>query len=71
MDEFLSFAALNPGSIGPTLPPVPPFQFPTGSTGPTGFNLPAGPVSIILTSNETTACVSTQGNNTLFFRVKY
>ncbi|WP_235684237.1 exosporium leader peptide-containing protein, partial [Bacillus mycoides] len=35
MDEFLSFAALNPGSIGPTLPPVPPFQFPTGSTGPT------------------------------------
>lgn len=73
MDEFLSFAALNPGSIGPTLPPVPTFQFPTGptgltsSTGPTGFNLPAGPASITLTSNETTACVSTQGNNTLFF----
>ncbi|OTY10709.1 ABC transporter permease [Bacillus thuringiensis serovar navarrensis] len=115
MDEFLSFAALNPGSIGPTLPPVQPFQFPTGPTGstgatgstgligptgstgpngptgstgsngsngsngstgstgstgptgPTGFNLPAGPASITLTSNETTACVSTQGNNTLFF----
>ncbi|EJS54788.1 hypothetical protein CN327_17960 [Bacillus cereus] len=46
MDEFLSFAALNPVSIGPTLPPVPPFQFPTGSTG---FNLPAEPASIILT----------------------
>ncbi|PFI39056.1 hypothetical protein COI73_30800 [Bacillus cereus] len=43
MDEFLSFAALNPVSIGPTLPP---FQFPTGSTG---FNLPAEPASIILT----------------------
>ncbi|KAA0769510.1 exosporium leader peptide-containing protein [Bacillus sp. AR2-1] len=103
MDEFLYFAALNPGSIGPTLPPVQPFQFPTGptgstgatgstgptgptgstgstgstgptgstgstgSTGPTGFNLPAGPASITLTSSETTACVSTQGNNTLFF----
>ncbi|MEM5607723.1 exosporium leader peptide-containing protein [Bacillus toyonensis] len=36
MDEFLSSAALNPGSIGPTLPPVPPFQFPTGPTGTTG-----------------------------------
>ncbi|KWU55242.1 hypothetical protein AWW70_24990 [Bacillus mycoides] len=95
MDEFLSFAALNPGSIGPTLPPVHPFQFPTGptgstgatgstgstgligptgstgSTGPTGFNLPAGLASITLTSNETTACVPTQGNNTLFFWVKY
>ncbi|PHB56916.1 exosporium leader peptide-containing protein [Bacillus toyonensis] len=79
MDEFLSFVALNPGSIGPTLPPVQSFQFPTGPTGstgatgstgptgPTGFNLPAGPASITLTSNETTACVSTQGNNTLFF----
>ncbi|TKH99964.1 exosporium leader peptide-containing protein, partial [Bacillus wiedmannii] len=76
MDKFLSFAALNPGSIGPTLPPVQPFQLPTGSTGatgstgptgPTGFNLPAGPASITLTSNETTTCVSTQGNNTLFF----
>lgn len=86
MDEFLSFVAHNPGSIGPTLPPVQPFQFPTGPTGstgatastgptgptgPTGFNLPAGPASITLTSNETTACVSTQGNNTLFFRGKY
>ncbi len=36
MDEFLSSAALNPGSIGPTLPPMQPFQFPTGPTGPTG-----------------------------------
>ncbi|KZD29424.1 exosporium leader peptide-containing protein [Bacillus cereus] len=34
MDEFLSSAALNPGSIGPTLPPMQPFQFPTGPTGP-------------------------------------
>ena len=30
MDEFLSFCALNPGSIGYTLPTVQPFQFPTG-----------------------------------------
>ncbi|QWG28255.1 exosporium leader peptide-containing protein [Bacillus mycoides] len=79
MDEFLYFAALNPGSIGPTLPPVQPFQFPTGPTGstgatgstgptgPTGFNLPAGPASITLTANQTTACTSDQGNNTLFF----
>ncbi|WP_441006702.1 exosporium leader peptide-containing protein [Bacillus cereus] len=36
MDEFLSSAALNPGSIGPTLPPMQPFQFPTGPTGNTG-----------------------------------
>ncbi|MEA1010967.1 exosporium leader peptide-containing protein [Bacillus cereus] len=36
MDEFLSSAALNPGSIGPTLPPMQPFQFPTGPTGATG-----------------------------------
>ena len=33
MDEFLSL--LNPGSIGPTLPTVQPFQFPTGPTGST------------------------------------
>ncbi|MFD5263316.1 exosporium leader peptide-containing protein [Bacillus wiedmannii] len=25
MDEFLSSAALNPGSVGPTLPPMQPF----------------------------------------------
>ncbi|MGH1326017.1 exosporium leader peptide-containing protein [Bacillus pretiosus] len=25
MDEFLSSAALNPGSFGPTLPPMQPF----------------------------------------------
>ncbi|MBJ8107866.1 MULTISPECIES: exosporium leader peptide-containing protein [Bacillus cereus group] len=46
MDEFLSSAALNPGSIGPTLPPVQPFQFhtgPTGSTGATGATGPTGP----------------------------
>ncbi|WP_329761802.1 exosporium leader peptide-containing protein [Bacillus nitratireducens] len=36
MDDFLSSAALNPGSIGPTLPPMQPFQFPTGPTGSTG-----------------------------------
>ncbi|WP_166703914.1 exosporium leader peptide-containing protein [Bacillus albus] len=35
MDEFLSSTALNPGSIGPTLPPMQPFQFPTGPTEPT------------------------------------
>ncbi|WP_170972766.1 exosporium leader peptide-containing protein, partial [Bacillus mycoides] len=53
------------GSTGPTGPTG--STGPTGPTGPTGFNLPAGPASITLTSNETTACVSTQGNNTLFF----
>lgn len=36
MDEFLSSNTLNPGSIGPTLPPMQPFQFPTGPTGNTG-----------------------------------
>ncbi|PFV85114.1 hypothetical protein COL05_04070 [Bacillus sp. AFS059628] len=40
MNEFLSSAALNPGSIGPTLLPMQPFQFPTGPTGSTG---PIGP----------------------------
>lgn len=42
MDEFLSSAALNPGSIGPTLPPIQPFQFPTGATGATGSTGPTG-----------------------------
>ena len=43
MDEFLSSAALNPGSIGPTLPPMQPFQFPTGPTGTTGATGETGP----------------------------
>ncbi|HDR6308260.1 TPA: exosporium leader peptide-containing protein [Bacillus cereus] len=43
MDEFLSSAALNPGSIGPTLPPMQPFQFPTGPTGSTGATGNTGP----------------------------
>ncbi|EJS68542.1 exosporium leader peptide [Bacillus wiedmannii] len=43
MDEFLSSAALNPGSIGPTLPPIRPFQFPTGPTGPTLSFTPLAP----------------------------
>ncbi|TXR95141.1 exosporium leader peptide, partial [Bacillus sp. SH7-1] len=34
MDEFLSSAAFNPDLIGPTLPPIQPFQLPTGPTGP-------------------------------------
>ncbi len=42
MDEFLSSAALNPSSIGPTLPPMQPFQFPTGPTGATGSTGPTG-----------------------------
>lgn len=42
MDEFLSSAALNPGSIGPTLPPIQPFQFPTRATGATGSTGPTG-----------------------------
>ncbi|MEW9180097.1 exosporium leader peptide-containing protein [Bacillus mycoides] len=47
MDEFLSSAALNPGSVGPTLPPVPPFQFPTGPTGSTGATGPTGPTGTL------------------------
>lgn len=43
MDEFLSSATLNPGSIGPTLPPMQPFQFPTGPTGSTGTTGATGP----------------------------
>ncbi|MBJ8096658.1 collagen-like protein [Bacillus cereus group sp. N11] len=43
MDEFLSSAALNQGSIGPTLPPMQPFQFPTGPTGSTGATGATGP----------------------------
>ncbi|WP_412678288.1 exosporium leader peptide-containing protein [Bacillus toyonensis] len=33
-NEILAAAALNPSLIGPTLPPIPPFTFPTGLTGP-------------------------------------
>ncbi|MGY1461842.1 exosporium leader peptide-containing protein [Bacillus toyonensis] len=43
MDDFLSSAALNPGSIGPTLPHMQPFQFPTGPTGVTGATGNTGP----------------------------
>ncbi len=40
MDEFLSLAAFNPVSIGPTLPPMQPFQFPTAPTRATGATGP-------------------------------
>ncbi|MEK4604750.1 exosporium leader peptide-containing protein [Bacillus sp. FSL L8-0099] len=43
MDQFLSFAAINPNLVGPTLPPVPPFTLPTGPTGSTGLTGPTGP----------------------------
>ncbi|HHT7190832.1 TPA: exosporium leader peptide-containing protein [Bacillus cereus] len=43
MDEFLSSAAFNPNLVGPTLPPIQPFQFPTGPTGATGSTGPTGP----------------------------
>ncbi len=42
MDEFLSSAAFNPNLVGPTLPPIQPFQFPTGPTGATGSTGPTG-----------------------------
>ncbi|PGV95812.1 hypothetical protein COD86_11565, partial [Bacillus cereus] len=32
-DELLNGAALDPNLIGPTLPPIPSFTLPTGSTG--------------------------------------
>ncbi|PEL42702.1 exosporium leader peptide [Bacillus toyonensis] len=35
-DELLSATVLDPNLIGPTLPPIPPFTLPTGTTGPTG-----------------------------------
>ncbi|KFN02742.1 exosporium leader peptide-containing protein [Bacillus clarus] len=41
--ETLHSAALDPSSIGPTLPPVPPFQLPTGPTGATGSTGATGP----------------------------
>ncbi|KFM95740.1 exosporium leader peptide-containing protein [Bacillus clarus] len=41
--EILYGTALDPNSIGPTLPPVPPFQLPTGPTGPTGGTGATGP----------------------------
>ncbi|TKH28244.1 exosporium leader peptide-containing protein, partial [Bacillus cereus] len=50
--EILHGAALDPSSIGPTLPPTPTFTIPTGptgATGPTGIqgNLgPTGPQGI-------------------------
>ncbi|MFJ7556145.1 exosporium leader peptide-containing protein [Bacillus thuringiensis] len=34
--EILHGAALDPSSIGPTLPPTPTFTIPTGPTGATG-----------------------------------
>ncbi|WP_136699395.1 exosporium leader peptide-containing protein [Bacillus fungorum] len=34
--EILHGSALNPSSIGPTLPPTPTFTIPTGPTGDTG-----------------------------------
>ncbi|KFM99393.1 exosporium leader peptide-containing protein [Bacillus clarus] len=40
--EILYSAALDPSSIGPTLPSIPPFQLPTGPTG-TGSTGPTGP----------------------------
>ncbi|EPF06298.1 hypothetical protein ICQ_01913, partial [Bacillus toyonensis] len=43
--EILHGTALNPSSIGPTLPPSPPFIIPTGptgNTGPTGGTGPTG-----------------------------
>nr|WP_277998048.1 collagen-like protein [Bacillus cereus] len=48
-DDFISAGAFDPGVVGPTLPPVPPFILPTGptgstgSTGDTGFTGPTGP----------------------------
>ncbi|PFP75392.1 hypothetical protein COJ95_17820, partial [Bacillus cereus] len=33
LDESLNAFALDPNLIGPTLPPIPPFTFPTGDTG--------------------------------------
>ncbi|PEX91995.1 hypothetical protein CN465_23615, partial [Bacillus cereus] len=33
LDEWLGAAVLDPNLIGPTLPPIPSFTFPTGPTG--------------------------------------
>ncbi|MGI2760507.1 BclA C-terminal domain-containing protein [Bacillus cytotoxicus] len=42
-EEFLTASALDPDTIGPTLPPIPPFTLPSGPTGPTGVTGPTGP----------------------------
>ncbi|PEF36894.1 exosporium leader peptide-containing protein, partial [Bacillus wiedmannii] len=39
----LSDNGLQPHIIGPTLPPIPPFTFPIGVTGPKGDPGPTGP----------------------------
>ncbi|HDR7212292.1 TPA: exosporium leader peptide-containing protein, partial [Bacillus cytotoxicus] len=39
-EEFLTASALDPDTIGPTLPPIPPFTLPSGPTGPTGVTGP-------------------------------
>ncbi|PFV85107.1 hypothetical protein COL05_04000 [Bacillus sp. AFS059628] len=41
-DDLLNAPALDPNLIGPTLPPIPSFTFPTGPTGPTGSTGPTG-----------------------------
>ncbi|HDR5276729.1 MULTISPECIES: exosporium leader peptide-containing protein [Bacillus] len=41
---ILHGAALDPSSIGPTLPPTPTFTIPTGTTGSTGPSGATGPI---------------------------
>ncbi|PFM28094.1 exosporium leader peptide-containing protein [Bacillus cereus] len=59
MDEFLSSAAFNPDLIGPTLPPIQPFQLPTGPTGATGPTGPTGPAGSTQSTGSTGATGST------------
>ncbi|HDX9630676.1 TPA: exosporium leader peptide-containing protein [Bacillus cereus] len=71
MNEFLSSVALNPSLIGPTLPPIPPFTLPTGSTGftgPTGAVGATGPTEVpsstIFVANRNSNNVSVINTNT-------
>ncbi|WP_273545519.1 exosporium leader peptide-containing protein [Bacillus thuringiensis] len=52
----MSATVLDANLIGPTLPPIPPFTFPTG---PTGITVTANNASIISTSGATVAVNST------------
>ncbi|MGF9855048.1 exosporium leader peptide-containing protein [Bacillus paramobilis] len=40
--EGIQAAAFHPNLVGPTLPAIPPFTFPTGPVGPTGTTVLTG-----------------------------
>ncbi|PEC98263.1 hypothetical protein COD79_26635 [Bacillus cereus] len=58
-DETLVAPALNPNLIGPTLPPIPSFTFPTGPTGAIG---PTGTTELTGSTGVTDPIGSTSTN---------